>query len=601
MVATMIPARAPAVEIQNAMAEEPPQFSKPKYVTVWSEKFLPLWLNALARPEVELKRRVAQMVVRANRKGMPGLDEIVPALTAELEAPETPPAVRLQLARALVSLEAKADELWKQAQVHGLDMAEIVEPALASWDYRPAVAVWLSRLENREIDPRRLVLAIEGLETMKVAEAAPALARLAIDRHGAPDIRLAAGRALGEVKHRGLEDDAEALLARGAPAPMLDRLIAGLLLRHHSGSRSQELLLRLAADDEPAVQAPPLARLLEIDPMLVEPLNAQLAGSRDAKVRDLTARLLFGQATPPAVALLGELLDDPHPGVRRFAQESLIELAARDALDEPVREAATKMLATDRPRGLEEAALVLGALDHEPAADRLLELLEFDHPKVMVAAAWALRKLQVPETAEPIFEKLQRDTQMSLDLAAELKIQVQEDPFAPIHIPDWSALYDQLAQLIQALGRMRYREAAPLLKTYLPKPPLPGLSDPPPVETTAQPTLRASAAWALGYLFEDAPQDDLAEIFRQRMTDDDPVNSESGDVRRMSAVALGRMNHRGSLPALRKLYGSKYTGVTLAEAAAWAIEEMTGEELPPPGPEVIERSEVNWYVQPLEY
>lgn len=590
-----------AAEVTQAMNEEEPRFSGVRNVTLWSDKLKPLWLSALAQPEAELKRRVAQMVVRAQRSGMPDLDGMVPALVAEFEAPQNSLIVRLAIAQALIALRAEPDLLWKHAQAGGLDMAEVVEPALASWDYQPAVASWLARLENAGGDPRHLMLAIEGARFMEVAEAAPSLARLAVQRHGASDIRLAAARAVGEVKRQGLEDDAQLLLSRDDPASLLDRLIAALLLRHHSGEPTQSLLLQLAADAEPAVQAPALARLLEIDPMLVEPLNEQLAKSPDAKVRDLAAHLLFGQATTEAVALLGELLDDPHPGIRRYAQESLISLAAKGELDRPVRAAAMKMLATDRPRGLEEAALVVGALDHEPAADRLLELLEFDHPKVMVAAGWALRKLQVPETAEPIFEKLQRDTKVSLELAADLKRRRDEDPLASMEIPDWSALYKQLAQLIQALGHMRYKEAAPLLKTYLPKPPLPGLADPPPVETTAQPELRASAVWTLGYLYEDDPQDDLAKTLQQRMTDRDPVNSESGLVQQMSAVALGRMDHRASLPVLRKTYESGVISVNLCEAAAWAIERMTGEKLPPLEPETIERSVVNWYIEPLEY
>src|SRR5262245_64744160 len=50
-----------------------------------------LWLEALARPEADLKRQVAEAIAKAHPLGMPGLNEAVPQLVADLDAANTPP------------------------------------------------------------------------------------------------------------------------------------------------------------------------------------------------------------------------------------------------------------------------------------------------------------------------------------------------------------------------------------------------------------------------------------------------------------------------------------------------------------------------------
>ena len=104
------------------------------------------------------------------------------------------------------------------------------------------------------------------------------------------------------------------------------------------------------------------------------------------------------------------LLDDPHPAVRGSVREALYALAQRPDLGDSIRQVATQVLAGDRWRGLEQAALLLAALDHKPAAPRLVELLEFGRPEVGVAAGWGLKKLAVPETLPAMLDKATRQT-----------------------------------------------------------------------------------------------------------------------------------------------------------------------------------------------
>src|SRR5690606_10853947 len=92
---------------------------------------------------------------------------------------------------------------------------------------------------------------------------------------------------------------------------------------------------------------------------------------------------------------LSQLLADPHPEVRQFVCECLFEWCdiSDPGMNEAIRDAAMNVLEGDRWQGQEQAALLLGALEHEPAADRLIELLESPREEVRVPAAWGLRKV----------------------------------------------------------------------------------------------------------------------------------------------------------------------------------------------------------------
>src|SRR5262249_20236358 len=156
-------------------------------------------------------------------------------------------------AQALIALEARdaAPSLFKQAQAGGNDLRQLVEPALARWDFKPARAVWLERLRDSAATPASLILAIQSLAAVREEKAADRLQEMArVDSPPAP-VRLEAARALGALRREGLENHA----ARLADAPsrgLVNRLVAAELLRHHQGDPAVRLLQNLAHDREPA-------------------------------------------------------------------------------------------------------------------------------------------------------------------------------------------------------------------------------------------------------------------------------------------------------------------------------------------------------------
>jgi HEAT repeat protein len=581
---------ATAIELDSARDHDPKL--DPDETGAVVAKFHPrlkaLWLEALARPEADLKRQAADAIVRAHRLGMPGLQEVVPRLLAELEAPDAHPVVRLAVARALIALDARqaAPALMKRSRTGGFDAARLIEPALAGWDHAPMRPVWLDRLKDARTSRGPLTLAIRAAATVKLVEAVSHLRRLGLDPTAAGDIRLEAARAVGTLQSSGLEEDARPLAADASPSKVLDRLVAASLLAHHRGQTAEALLLRLGSDGEPAVATVAVRRLFEIDPARPAPLLAGLVKSPDAGLRQLAARSLAELRTPEAVALLAPLLDDPHRELRVFAREALIRLADVEALRGAVRRAVMQVLTAAGPRGREQAAAVVGALRHEPAAARLLQLLDDDAARVRVAAAWALRRLAVPATASALLERVRKETDRV------------RSP-APAE-PALDETFRVLEHLIEALGVLHFQPASPLLKKYLPPPPMP----PPPgvVNPLWQPQLRTAAIWALGHIHAaDAKNmgpnkgpESLARSLEERLV------GEGGLVGAIAAVSLGRLKAKEYVPLFRQRYGNDKESLAVRRACAWALEQITGETLPvlTVPPRKIRYG--NWFLEPLD-
>jgi HEAT repeat protein len=327
------------------------------------------------------------------------------------------------------------------------------------------------------------------------------------------------------------------------------------------------LLNRLALDPEPAVAAVAFARLLETDPPAAARLADRLVASRDATLRHLAARSLEAVPSEPAVALLGPMLDDPHPEVRAYVRDALFRLAGRPELDGPVRDAGVRVLSADGWRGLEQSALLLGTLDHEPAADRLVGLLEHSRPEVTVAAAWAVRRIAVPAALSP-----------ALEVARRRKDRLLAGTAGPGHD-------EQIAQLFQMFAAMDFAPADPLLREYVPK--RPNLGD----------RSRSAAVWALGHLHAGKPDEALVEALQDRLRDAASMPPETASVRRMAAVSLGRMEAREALPALRAYNAPEGAMEPVGGACNWAINRLTGEIFPVASPS--RHGGAGWFLEPL--
>jgi HEAT repeat protein len=554
--------------IDSAMYSDP-EVPAARVVKVFPARLTALWLQALDRPESELKCHAAATIALVHRRGMKGLEATVAPLMRTLDEPDQHPTVRLASARALIALDARqaADSLFRHAQTDGVEMRQLVEPALARWDYGPMRAVWLERLHQPGEPDRKWLLALQGLGVVHEPRAVPRLRELALAPLADPIVRLEAARALGTIQTAGFEKDAERLAAEKNGVA---NLAAASLLRKHRGGEAAKLLERLAVGSNPAAAAVALQALLEDDPRRIMPLMTQVITSSDAAVRlgGVEAHRLCPLAEH--IALVAELLDDPHPQVRISARKALVETAQRAGQDEAVvRREATRLLASQRWRALEQAAILLTVLDHKPAAARLVELLQFERPEVFVTAAWGLRKLAIPETLPSQLREIERRWQQSL---------------GPEAMPARPMIDLQVAQLAQSLGQARYAPAGPILTRFVPK------------QFNIGRECRAAAIWALGRIHEEHPSAPLIRALIERLTDESRFVVEDLGVRRMSAIALGRMKAEEAVDSLKHYYPGKLSVDPFPNACGWALEQITGEQLPTSGTaDVIQRG---WFLEP---
>ncbi|MDA1015902.1 MAG: hypothetical protein O3A00_15780, partial [Planctomycetota bacterium] len=329
----------------------------------------------------------------------------------------------------------------------------------------------------------------------------------------------------------------------------------------------QTLLLRMAIDSEPAIAASALERLLEIDTKLVLPLAADSIQNRDAKVRLAGIQALIDNPTVERVAILAPLLADKHPRNRRLVRVKLVQQAADETFRVAVILQAKHVLASNRWRGLEQAMLLLAALDEKSVSQRVVELLESDRPEIFITAAWTLRRLAVPATYPAMFAKAKR-------LTAKFRaMEISDD------------LDHQLGQLFQAFGEAKYAPAVSHLREFVPKN----------LELGEQ--SRGSAVWALGRFHVGVPEPTLARQLEGRLGDLMGIPAEAELVRAMSAITLGRMQSRESLDTFRKVVGFEGVNSGPGYFSAWAIHEITGEPIPKLSP--IPPVRGNWFLQPV--
>ena len=517
-----------------------------------------------------MKRRAALAIAEGVAKGVPALETTVDSLCNVLSEPGQDRMVRLSVARALVALDARsaATVLVQATDPNDLEMAEVVEPALARWGETGLRDRWLERL-NGEVRLRRFhVLAIRGLVALEQKDVLPRLLELALDRHTPASVRLEAANALGSLQESGLTDAARELCEDQSFAAVVDRLAAAKMLASHRGKKAESFLVQTATDPEPAVRAVALHHLFQIDPSLILPIIEKTVLSKDANVRRWGAETLVSKAAPGLLEVLVPMLDDQDPELRRFVCDSLVALADDSALRDGILREARNVLNADGWRGQEQATLLLVTLKDTTITDRLLELLDVSRPEAHVAAAWGLCQFALPETVEPVHKILCKKTESCL-----------------AHEPQNEGIGDQLALLAQLLGVLKCTPADAVLRKYVPKGALTSTS-------------RSAAIWALGKLHSGEPDPELVRLLEGRVLDAFSLNPESVDVCRMSAITLGRMNAQSAIKTLQIARSQTTLDTGFGYACAWALNQLTGEEIPPLKPTI--NLEQDWFLIPTQ-
>ena len=541
-----------------------PALEIPDPVKHFSPALKSLWLAALERPEADMQRLAAETIARGHEYGVPDLMDAVPRLQTLLLAEKSHPATRFAAARALIVLESRdsGDKLFEASQRYEADLRQFIEPALAKWNFTPAIAAWKDRLGNAEARPRDLILALRGLAQVRELSVISTLVAIVNDETRSSDVRLEAAAAAGQCAPAGLEPDAERLARRKTKRLSLYSICACRLLARHDSDAARALLTELAGHHESVVAACALNRLLEIDSSLVLPLAEAAMSHTDPLVRRAGASAYLQHPTTERIVLLSRLLADPHPSVRREVCEGFYRLSNQSPLVESIRTSAMDMLSQEAWQGQEQAALLVGVLEHQPAADRLVELLESPRAEVCTSAAWALRKIAVQESIPAVLDKTRRQTE-----------QVNEPRND-----------EQVAHLCEALGVLKADDAVPLLMRYVPK------------DRRMEERSRCAAIWALGLIKEGKRDTELEDALSSRIQDFSDSKPELDSIKEKCAVALTRMKAVDEALYMKSLVMSKTVPFRLAVVLRWAVKEMTGEDLPPLTPPHLPQG--NWFLEP---
>ena len=529
-----------------------------------------LWIEVLGRPEIDYQRMAAESIAVAHQKGIPEMIEAVPALERVLTAESSHPAARFAAARALIVLESRtsSEKLFEVSQKYGSDLKQLIEPALAEWDSLPIRPVWLKRLETGDTRPRELILAIRGIRRVRETSALSTLQQITLDPFRTPEIRLEAASAAGELAETGLEVDADRLIHATGASSAIHRHCALRLLSRHSSEATLKILTALATDPEPSIAAAALERLNQIDSALVLPLVELAIRNSDANVRTQAALAYLKLPTKDRIRTLAELLDDPHPGLRKRVCEGLYRIAEQPEYRETILSATTEILSRDRWRGQEQSALLLGELEFKPAWKRVAELLESPRREVLIASAWCLRKIADPQSIPAIIDKIRRQT-------AKRQITPTEE------------IDQQVAHLFEACGRMVAKEAEPEMRMYIPKNLLMGERS------------RCAAVWALGWLHVGDPDQSLGRQLIERVNDDAPLPppSESFNFKRFCVISLGRMKAVEYAAEFRLNLEKARSSDKFAFAKRWALKQMTGEDPPDPVRDLARNG--SWFLEPI--
>jgi HEAT repeat protein len=550
------------------LMDSDPELRIPEPIKDFNPAMASLWTAALERPETDMQRMAAETIARAHQYGIPGLIKTVPRLEQILMDDMSNPAARFAAAHALIVLESRDSEqkLFEASQLFGADLKELVEPAVAAWDCAAARTTWIERLKKPDTRPRELMLAIQGLGTVRETLALDDLLSIVEDMTRNPAVRLAAATSAGNIAESGLEQQADRL-ARMTRTPLfVNQLCAVRLLASHSGETARQSLIDLASHDEPVVAAAALRRLNEIDVSLVLPMAESVMKSPDPQVRLQGATAILQKPSAPLIEPLSQLLDDPNPELRRSVAEGLFRLSEQPELSDLIRSEALQVLTEDGWQGQEQAALLIGKLEYKAAANRLVELLKSPRDEVRISSAWALRKVAVQETVPAMLDHAEQRT---------------EQRRAGSDSPE---LDQEIAHVFEALGVLQADEATPLLLTYVPK-------------RTGWYLSRGAAIWAIGRLNAGTRNQEIESMLSARIRDFAPQPNETSLVKRMSAITLGRMQAVEQASMLRQFAVSEDVRIPLALALGWAVRELTGEELPSPDPLTIDQGD--WFLEPL--
>ena len=309
-----------------------PSFYTPVFEVKISNDPINLWGQALRRSESALTRMTADTISLAVDRGMSGLDSLVPDLSSQLDDESLTTVAKRAVIRALTKLDAReqAGAIAEFADSNGSLFEDLVDQAMTRWKLDLTADRWQQRLTSPGIPSRSRIRAIEGCAAIGLGDASEAIEALALGPNGPAEVRLAAGKALGDLFGSGLAAKAAALID-AEDSNRVDQQVAIAMLRRHSDPKTIDVLKQLTTRKSTATQFGAFQILYQIDrPSLLNVID-QFVDSPDANVRRIFADAILDNRDPQQIVYLAKLLDDVNPSLRMRVADGLVRLARDDA------------------------------------------------------------------------------------------------------------------------------------------------------------------------------------------------------------------------------------------------------------------------------
>jgi HEAT repeat protein len=543
-----------------------PMMSQPVVKTTpvtlsYSPRLVPLWIEALKNSESAVQRQAAQAIYRASFFKVPDLETTIPHLQAVLADSKRNRSTRLAMAHALIQLEARASAplFLKVAKEGDFELCMLVEPALAAWKDQSVRELWQERLKGSLTNQGATLLAIRQLAAVQEQAVVPRLEEIASDENMRIAYRVEAAKALALLGKTPLIEQADNLLKLPGSA-LVDRLVAGWLLQQGKtdlGPAEQdawfEILVQLAADEQTVVARPALQALLTLRPAYLVEQSDRWEKNSDPQVRRAIAQAWLKTAQPQAAHLnkLIMFLNDAKLSVRLEMAAGIKDLYEQEAM----RPLLVSLLSQELDRAVtswrskEQAMILLVGMEYQPVAKQLAALLDDPEGEVFATAAWGLRKLKAVDQFPAMLRR-------ASEMEEILKESLPEDVAA-------EDVNEQLGQIFQAFGEMKYAAAMPLLKRCCQKN---GMTFP----------LRSAAVWAVGMIKADDSEPELVKLFSQRILDEDIFNPEGQVVKQTCAIALGRMKSQDAVQLLLDKHNTQENTSRFKWACSWALNQING-------------------------
>ena len=540
-----------------------PEVKIPPIEFNYSPRLVPLWVETLKGSEAAAQRQVAQAIYRASFFKVSDLDSTVPHLQAILANPQGNRSTRIAAAHALIQLDARQSaELFRQVAAAGdFELCILLEPALAAWKDKPIRKLWRQRLQEPLSGQGLTVLAIRQLAAAREDQIVPRLQEIAGQRDHHIAYRVEAAKALAAMQKTPFVESAASLASQDASR--VDRLVAAWLLQV-SGSDAEQpaedqlirLLKGLSQDPETVVARPALQALLKLRPQYLVDQSDRWEKSKDPQIRRVIALAWIRTAEPQEDHLrkIVDFLNDDKQDVRVEVAKEIKPLLKQDSLKPILVDLLSKELDRDSAswRSKEQAIQLLVGLNHQPAAKQLVRLLEAKEGEVFVTAAWGLRKLKAVDQFPALIRR-----------ASQLTDLLEEKYPEEVAVDD---VNEQLAQIFQAFGQMKYADALPVLKRSVRKN---GLSFP----------VRSAAIWAAGMINSGKADPELVQLCYARILDNDMFDPEAGIVKQACVIALGQMKSLESVDFLKEQHGPQEDFSRFKWACTWSLNQINGDPI----------------------